>query len=95
MSQAVSRLLPPASELRSELDKRQKGIATPVAVSAVVWTYYALSGERKAQSQDHISRVLSALNLSAAATQDFDFVPGTGAPVRVYVLFERQPGQIN
>ena len=88
-------LTPPASELRSELDKRQKGIATPVAVSAVVWTYYALSGERKAQSQDHISRVLSALNLSAAATRDFDFVPGTGAPVRVYVLFERQPGQIN
>jgi hypothetical protein len=95
----VGGLRPSASELRSELDKRQKAIVTssgtPVAVSAVVWTYYALSGERRAQSQDHISRVLSALNLSAGATQDFDFVPGSGAPGRILVMFERGPGQVS
>ena len=65
----------------------------PLVVSAVVWTYYALSGERRTQSQDHVKGVLTALNVSAAQTQDFDFFPGAGAPVRIYVLFERQPGQ--
>jgi len=98
---AAAGLTPPASWLTSELDKRRAGTAAnhdkaPVVVSAVVWgTYYALSGERRTQSQDHVKGILTALNLSATQTQDFDFVPGTGAPVRVYVLFERQPGQIN
>jgi hypothetical protein len=89
----VGGLTPPASELKSNLDGRHTDImtshgGTPVTVSAVVWTYRALSGERRTQSQDHINSVLSALGLSAGGTQDFDFHPGTGAPARIYVLFE-------
>ncbi len=90
---AVGGLTPPASELKSKLDGRQTDIMTShgsasVTVSAVVWTYFGLSGERRTQSQDHIDSVLSALGLPAAATQDFDFHPGIGTPARVYLLFE-------
>ena len=94
----VGGLTPPASQLTSELGSRRTTIMAnhsnaPVVVSAVVWTYYALSGERRTQSEDHVKGVLTALNVSATQTQDFNFYPGAGAPARIYVLFEREPGQ--
>jgi hypothetical protein len=95
---ATGGLTPPAAELRSELDQRKTQIAgqhgnETVFVSAVIWMAQSLTGERKTQSQDHANSVLAALDLSAGSPPDVDFQPGTGAPVRVYVLFESQQPQ--
>jgi hypothetical protein len=92
---ATGGLTPPAAELRSKLDERKTEIAGQhgnqvVFVSAVIWMAQSLSGERKTQSQDHANSVLAGLDLSAGSQHDVDFQPGTGAPVRVYVLFESQ-----
>ena len=95
---ATGGLTPPAAELRSKLDERKTEIAgqhgnQAVFVSAVIWLAQSLSGERKTQVQDHAASVVTALDLSALSQHDVDFQPGTGAPARVYVLFESQQMQ--
>jgi hypothetical protein len=94
---ATGGLTPPPADLKSKLDERKTEIAgqhgVAVAVSAVVWLAQSLSGKRKTQSQDHATSVVTALDLTADSPLDVNFQPGTGAPARVYVLFESQPGQ--
>jgi hypothetical protein len=95
---ATGGLTPPAAELTSKLAERQTEIAgqhanETVFVSTAIWMEQGLSGERKAQSQHHADSVLTALGLSAVTPLDVDFQPGSGAPVRVYLLFESQQPQ--